>query len=122
MSNTYTQIHYKQHRVDCPADFPAGRASHTTVRTGRVYSGSLRCGAIDTKSLFRFFALSRLLQAIPLSRIPCHFWNILSFSPSLVCISSLIGFYILPVGSFLQLLWLLLTSPRTTRVRGDLPR
>ena len=39
------------HRVDCPADFPAGRASHTTVRTGHVYSGSLRCGAIDSKSV-----------------------------------------------------------------------
>ena len=37
-------------RVDRPAGFPAGRASHTTVRTGHVYGGSLRCGAIDTKS------------------------------------------------------------------------
>ena len=37
-------------RVGRPAGYPAGRASHTTVRTGRVYSGSLRCGAIDTKS------------------------------------------------------------------------
>jgi tetratricopeptide (TPR) repeat protein len=31
-----------ENRVDCPADGSAGRASHTTVRTGLVYSGSLR--------------------------------------------------------------------------------
>ena len=43
-------IRFSTDRVVCPAGFPAGRASHTTVRTGRVYSGSLRCGAIDTKS------------------------------------------------------------------------
>ena len=36
------------YRVDCPAGFPAGRASHTTVRTGRVYSGSLRYGVIES--------------------------------------------------------------------------
>ena len=36
------------YRVDCPAGNPAGRASHTTVRTGRVYSGSLRYGVIES--------------------------------------------------------------------------
>ena len=44
------EIELKYDRVGRPAGYPAGRASHTTVRTGRVYSGSLRCGAIDTKS------------------------------------------------------------------------
>ena len=46
----FRKARWNKNRVDRPAGFPAGRASHTTVRTGHVYSGSLGCGAIDSKS------------------------------------------------------------------------